>query len=245
MNKRLHRLPITKMIALFFLIVVLISCDLLFKATIRGSGIIIDETRQLDFFHTVDMSIAADLVFSLDAAQSFRIVGDDNIVAEIQTEVRGNTLEIFTDKNYKTDHGVQIYISMQQIKGFSLSGAGTIQGLASFVATNLTLNISGSGSMDMDVTANQINSTISGSGSIFLSGTINTHIIDIPGSGEMRALGLDTLVCEITISGSGNCYVFVRDVLDVDISGSGNVYYTGTPAITSRITGSGDIISLD
>lgn len=246
MKKKVQAKSLFALIALLGLIVVSGSCDWNFWR-IRGSGVIIEEIRGVPSFNSLDMNISADVFFSQGAVQSLRLVGDDNILPHIDTEVKGDgVLEITSKKSYRTDVGIKVYAVMLQIKGVILSGSGTIQGQGSFTTDNLELKITGSGNMDMEVDANEIQSLISGSGPIKLEGTALFHRIDIPGSGNMNALDLITNRCEIRISGSGDCHVYVNSVLDVEISGSGNVYYMGSPgSVTSHITGSGQVIKLD
>ena len=235
------------LILLLGFILVLSSCDWNFWKKIRGSGVVLEEIRTVAFFNSLDMGISADIFFSKGDVQSLRIVGDDNILPHIDTDVRGDgVLEISSRKNYRTDVGIKIYVVMLQINGLILSGSGTIQGQSPFATNGLELKITGSGNMDMAVDANEIESLISGSGPINLRGTALFHRIEIPGSGNMNALNLITNRCEITISGSGDCHVFVNSVLDVVISGSGNVYYMGSPgSVTTNITGSGQVINLE
>lgn len=235
------------LILLLGFVLVQSSCDWNFWKRIRGSGVVLEEIRTVAIFNGLDMGISADVFFSKGMVQSLRIVGDDNILPHIDTDVRGDgVLEISSRKNYRTDVGIKIYVVMQQINGLILSGSGTIQGQSPFVTNELELKITGSGNMDMDVDANEIQSLISGSGPVNLRGTALFHRIEIPGSGNMNALNLITNRCEITISGSGDCHVFVNSVLDVKISGSGNVYYMGSPgSITTDITGSGQVVKLE
>lgn len=231
---------------LLLALAVLSSCNWIFKETVRGSGIILEEIRQLNTFHSISMGISADLFFSVEFSQNFRIIGDENILEVIETTVKPDgTLEITSLKNYRPTSRVKIFVSMTDAKAFTLSGEGTMLGQNPFTAYDLILSVSVSGSMEMNVTAGQITGTISGSGNIRLSGNTAIHTITISGSGSVNALGLDSARCDVRISGSGECYVFVRQFLDVDISGSGNVNYKGSPSITSNISGSGQLINLN
>ncbi len=233
-------------VVLLLAVVVLSSCHWLFKETVRGSGIILEEIRQLSTFQSITMGISADLFFTVGLAQNFRIIGDENILEIIETTVKPEgTLEIVSPKNYRPTSRVKIFVSMTEANAFSLSGEGTVLGQSPFSTNDLILSVSGSGSMEMDVTAGQITSTISGSGDIRLSGAAAIHTITISGSGKAHALDLESIRCDVLLSGSGECYVSVLQFLNVDISGSGNVNYRGLPSVTSNISGSGQLIKLD
>ncbi len=233
-------------IVLLLAAAVLSSCNWAFKETVRGSGIILEEIRQLSTFHSISIGISADLFFTVGFTQNFRIIGDENILEVIETTVKPDgTLEIISPQNYRPTSRVKIFVSMSAARAFSLSGEGTMLGQTPFTAGDLTLTVSGSGRMEMEVTAGQITSIVSGSGKIRLSGNTAVHTTNISGSGTVSALDLDSTRCDIRISGSGESYVFVRQFLNVDISGSGNVNYKGSPSITSNISGSGQLINLN
>jgi len=84
---------------------------------------------------------------------------------------------------------------------------------------------------------------LAGSGDIFLRGFADHTDLTISGSGTIHAYDLEQNNCLVNISGSGNMYVFVNELLDVHITGSGDVNYRGTPDVRTRITGSGSVIN--
>ena len=75
-----------------------------------------------------------------------------------------------------------------------------------------------------------------------LYGSVDHSALFVSGSGNIFAFNLESNDQEVRISGSGNCEVFVRDLLEVDISGSGNVFYKGNPSVSTNISGSGNVI---
>jgi hypothetical protein len=75
-----------------------------------------------------------------------------------------------------------------------------------------------------------------------LAGQAERQVVSLPGSGNYEAGGLESQSAEVTLAGSGNVTVWVREALDVRLSGSGTVNYFGTPTVGQRdISGSGDI----
>ncbi len=82
---------------------------------------------------------------------------------------------------------------------------------------------------------------LSGSGSIQLAGKAYSHDASITGSGEIRAFDMETKIATVTITGSGDCRVNVSEKLGTKITGSGDVSYRGHPQINTKITGSGSV----
>lgn len=139
---------------------------------------------------------------------------------------------------------LEIFATVASLTEVSISGSGDILTDGTFEnVKDLDLNISGSGNMNLALGTNvrEIKSKTSGSGDYKLSGTAETLDITISGSGDMRSFDLETLKCDVSISGSGGCEVNVVDELNVRIAGSGDVCYRGNPSVNTNISGSGDV----
>ena len=220
-----------------------ICCD---DDTTQGSGVIVEEIREVDFFHSVVIRGSCDLYFNQSATQELRVITDDNILPLIVTHVRGDgTLIIDTKSGYSSSAGVKVYASMVEIRGFTIAGSGSINGESPFSPRELNLIIAGSGNMFMNIRADRVCSSIAGSGSIQLMGKANYHNASIAGSGSLEAFDLIVSSYAIQLPGSGECRIYVEDVLNVVIVGSGNVYYRGYPSVVNTtIAGSGNVIHL-
>lgn len=85
---------------------------------------------------------------------------------------------------------------------------------------------------------------LSGAGGFVLSGEKQARLdIQISGAGDVQAFNLPVDVCNIGISGTGNCEVHVMETLQAGISGVGNIFYKGSPDITSDISGVGNVVA--
>ncbi len=220
-----------------------ICCD---EETTYGSGVIVEEIRDVGSFHSVAIRGSCDLFFNKSARQELSVVTDDNILPLILTRVsHDGTLVIDARSSYSSSAGVKVYASMEEIRGFTIAGSGTINGEGSFSSRELLLVIAGSGNMSMNVRANKVSTTIAGSGTIHIAGKADYHNVTIAGSGNCEALDFIVSSYDIQIPGSGECRIHVKDVLNVLIAGSGNVYYRGNPSvINTTIIGSGNVIPL-
>jgi hypothetical protein len=215
--------------------------------TTHGSGVILEEIREVDSFHSVEIRGSCDLYFVRSASQELRVITDDNILPLIQTWVRHDgTLIIESKGSYSTRAGVKVNASMVEIRGLSIAGSGKIVGESPFSPRELHLIIVGSGNMFMNIRSTNVWSSIAGSGSIHLAGKARYHNVTIAGSGNLEALDLHVSSYDIQLPGSGECRIHVEDILNVVIADSGNVYYRGHPSvINTTIAGSGNVIHLD
>lgn len=203
------------------------------------------QKRPVDRFDKVSLGVAADLYLTQASQFNLELEGDSDDLEEIITEVRGDELLI----KHKNNRGwnlsrdrVTIYISMPEVSSVSLGGSGKIIGENTIKSDDLSLSVSGSGSIRLKVEADEMLQKISGSGSIEVSGEADRVDVSISGSGDLDALDLEVDRYSVRISGSGKCRIFAGDVLEANISGSGSIYYKGDPdKIISNVSGSGKV----
>ena len=211
----------------------------------RGLAEIISESRDVSTFHSIRLSVHGDVTVTQGKSQSLKIRADDHIMPRLRTKVRNGTLVISSTGVVRGPAFLEIDIEMEEIKGLNISGSGTIKFKNKIEADTVSLKISGSGSIFLELDASDIDTKISGSGVINLSGTVRSHTIEISGSGDTKAFELITEKTSVKISGSGDCMVNVSENLDVKISGSGDVEYKGSPKVNFRGSGSGSVMSVD
>ncbi len=227
---------------------------------IEGNGQVVSETRQMVSFNRVVNEGVFNVFIQQDSIFEVTVEAESNLIPHIRTLVNGNTLIIDTRENLKNYYPMNIYVRTPFIDGVYLAGSGFIH-LDSLDTDNLEVDISGSGRITGEVTSNYLRTNISGSGSIALyavssstdtkiSGSGDIELIGesfsgthtISGSGNVRAYSFYQNEVIAKISGSGNMYLNVSEILDVTISGSGSVFYLGDPLLTVKITGSGTVI---
>lgn len=214
---------------------------------VRGRGSLVTETRSLDNFDKIQLSVDADLIYVQDSVYRVEITAQSNIQAILEAKVRNNRLTFEFRRNVWDYKDVTIVVHAPTVSELAISGSGEISVENTLHTNNLELKISGSGSIDIQhLEASHLKSSISGSGDIEISGgTLKSQYITISGSGDFEADACIAETSQCRISGSGEIQVYVTESLDVTISGSGNLRYRGRPAITSKMSGSGRLISLD
>ena len=218
----------TKYFFLLLSLQFLISCHMdgqnWYKSGIKGQGPKVTETLDLPAFDAISLNISGNVYLRQGNTQSVKIEAQQNVLDQIVREVSGNHWKIKFDQNVRNHDAVKIWITMPTLTEACISGSGDIIGESAFKGLgDLTVGISGSGNIDLEVEAKNLNSGISG-------------------SGDIRAFNLACRTADINIPGSGDCEVFVSEFLKVRISGSGDVFFKGNPDLDVSISGSGNVI---
>ncbi len=235
---------------------------------VKGSGTIVKESRIVSGFDRVTLKGFGEVYVTQGEVEGLVVEADDNLLANIKTEVQDGTLVISYDREalkfILPSQPVRFHVNMKEIAGFRIAGSGRFEA-GQVEAENLELKIDGSGRMDLEqvkaqavqtrvggsgkvsitrLEADSIDTEISGSGKIVLAGQVQKQSLEIGGSGNYLAEGLQSEAAQVRIGGSGNAELAVSGSLEVTISGSGKVAYSGQPRVSESVSGSARIVSL-
>jgi hypothetical protein len=228
-----------RVLALGLATLVFWSCD----DVVTGSGHVIEEERLVSGFGGVRLDTEGDILLMQGETEGLAIEAEDNIVAELITEVIADQLVIRTrpDIELEPTRPIIYRITIANVRSLAIDGSGSI--LADGVETDeLELGIDGSGEIALEaLRANRIQTTIDGSGDIVLSGVVDREVVEIDGSGNYDALELQARSGHAGIDGSGAVRMYVTDELSVDIDGSGDVLVKGEARLSSSVRGSGEV----
>jgi hypothetical protein len=197
--------------------------DLNFSNTVTGSGRTVSERRTVGFFERV--SLLGSNQVALVQANDFgvEVQAYENLAPLLETYVENGTLYIrYRPGTRVRNDNALVRVRVPSLTGLTLAGSGNIVGETPF-------------------TLDRLETTISGSGNITLAGTVRSLSCLISGSGSLSAFDLLADQATVSIVGSGNVSLSVRNTLDASIAGSGDIIYQGNPTVNSRVSGSGRV----
>jgi hypothetical protein len=211
---------------------------------IRGEGPIVERKVDLDNLEGISLPGSAKIFLSQGEDQEVRIEGQENIIDNLNLDVRSNIWHIGNKKPVWQSETLKIFITIATIKSIKISGSGSVKSESHFTnLKDLDIRISGSGKLDMDFDVREVTANISGSGDMIMKGLAKEMNLTISGSGEIHAYELQSERADVRISGSGSMFLSVKDQLDANVSGSGNITYKGNPKTNTSVSGSGNIRS--
>lgn len=210
------------------------------------------ETRDVPTFTKISFRVPGTLYLKQGSPQKVEMEGDKDILQKIETEVDGDRLIIGNENKWGLNWGgwsdkdrINIYITVKDIEGLSVSGSGDLIGQGKFSVSGLDLNVSGSGSLQIDADASgDIEADVSGSGEINLKGKCSSFDSDVSGSGKVMVEAGIAQTASFGISGSGKILASgSASEVKTSISGSGRLMAGNLEAekCTIKISGSGDV----
>jgi Putative auto-transporter adhesin, head GIN domain len=209
------------MFVLILLAVTGVGCKHHLHSGVKGSGFRVVQPRQVQPFKSISSEGAFNVQVVCQKDLSLEIEGDDNVLDLIATDVSNNVLHLKNAKSYSVSEPIEIRISVPDLEGLSVSGAGKfeIKGMK-----NEKFEIDSDG-------APQIN----------VSGSTNVVDIDSNGAAKIDTHNLRAEKGIVDSKGVSDIEVDVRDQLDVTISGPSKVTYQGDPSINKTIHGPGKL----
>ncbi len=167
---------------------------------------------------------------------------DDNLLKYIKTEIRNNTLKIYTDANIRRAKSKKVHVTSKDLKKISVSSAGDVFGQNRFTAKELYLSASSAGDIKLDIEAKLIVCDISSSGDISLKGSTDELSADLSSAGDLNAYELKSRVATVSTSSAGNAKIFVTEELNASASSAGDIYFMDNPKkVDAHASSAGDI----
>ncbi len=212
-----------------------------FGRSIRGSGDLVTESRDLDEFTQIETHGSWDVDVTIGSPQSIEITFDDNLIDLVLTEVRGRTLDIYCDENVSSRRNCRIEIVVEDLTSFSSTGSGDVS-VDQLGSQPFEFDLSGSGDFFIGGEPEKLHVSLTGSGDGYAEGTTEELEIRLSGSGDLDFRDMEATESYVRVSGSGDVKVRATEALDGRVSGSGDITYYGNPEhIKTRVSGSGDI----
>lgn len=208
---------------------------IMFTATAQNkknvaSANIIKEKRLVKAFEKIDVNGAFIVLLTNDTAGAITVEASDNIAPLITTKVNNGTLKInFEKKNWSGNKGKMIvrvpFIALSEVK---LTGSGSIES-EKLLTGDVKIKLDGSGSILLNIVAQQTDSLIIGSGTITLKGSSPIFNGNVIGSGAVIASNFNSDVVGAKLNGSGNLKVMSKKSIIGRLTGSGYIAYSGDP----------------
>ena len=248
MNKTRH----TNFLAVFIPVtLVLLACSITIPQglgqTVRGSGNVVEESRNVSGVTGVELATLGNLTIEVGDSESLRIEAEDNLMEHIETEVRGGKLRIGTQGNVRLNatRPVNYYLTVTGLDTIEISSSGDIQA-PDLEAERFSITISSSGDLEIGLlNAGSLDVNISSSGNLDIAGgQVQTLNVNISSSGNYNAPDLESADAEVRLTSSGSATIWARDSLKANLSSSGDLRYRGNPTVDATTTSSGDVVQI-
>jgi hypothetical protein len=170
-------------------------------------------------------------------------VEDGILMVNVERKPENNNKSIWAKiDDIKVSPTMKITVSMKNINELQVNGGGKIISENSLATNNVSLSISGNGSMDVDLKGDAIKAEVSGSGKMTIRGYGSTIDALVSGAGSISGYNCALETAKVKVSGNGICELNVTNNLEARVLGNGYIKHKGnTKAVQKKVYGSGGI----
>jgi hypothetical protein len=202
------------------------------------------EVREIRDVQEVALEGVGTLLIEQGETESLTIEAAPKVLQRIESEVRNGRLTIRPDRSFKTREPITYHLTITQLSGIELSGAGRVE-VAQLSTDQLRINGSGAGAVVIaSLTANTLDVTASGNVQVELAGTVDSQTVEVSGSTSYAAGELACRLASVTASGASQVTVNVTESLEAHVSGAARVEYIGDPAVTEDVSAAGRLTNV-
>jgi Putative auto-transporter adhesin, head GIN domain len=196
------------------------------KSAVKGSGVSASETRALTPFTGVDLAGVGKLVLKVGEGSSYsvKVTADDNLLALVETVVKGDTLTIQLKDSMSLSNsvGFTYEVTAPSIEKIESSGAASVEG-SGFDGGRLAVDVSGVGSVK-------------------LAGRVENFRADLSGAGSLNTSALVADDVRVDLSGVGSADVRADKRIRANVSGLGSITWQGSATdVKTDVSGLGSV----
>jgi hypothetical protein len=171
----------------------------------------------------IEVNGVFDVHLAIGTPQQVSLSGDDNLLAQIRTEVHNGILTVDSRRSICVKTDLRLDVRVPAIESVAAGGSVSLR------AENIT--------------GRRFALTLDGSSHARIQGDCRHFEAVLLGATGLEAEGLKAEHVTIQLTGAGEAAVYAAKRLDAKISGVGTVTYAGSPAeIHPEITGVGELI---
>ena len=193
-----------------------LSIVIYFTPGVRGSGILLTETIQLEQFDRLMLEGVGTARIVMGGESSLEITTDDNMRPLLDIHVEDGNL-VIRNKEEIRPSVLLLLVHTPILHAIDLTGDTSIE-VADFSGETFSIGIHGPGRAHV-------------------TGLVNQLAVKIMGNGIVQAQELIGKEATIDIQGPGDVTVHTTDRLAVNCEGSGKVRYSGSPVVEGDCSG--------
>jgi hypothetical protein len=213
--------------------------------TVRGSGVIKEETRSVGDFSAVDIGQAIKATITVGPETSVQIEGDDNILPLIKTEVRDGKLATSVAGGVSIAPTKVIVMTISTPKLTAIAGEGASDITATLKPTD-TLKVEASGASRMQLTgiaSDKLDVDASGASHVTMTGESKDLTVEMSGASHLDANKLAAQSVQVSGSGASRGEVQSAASIKGDLSGATSLRVMGKPEKRSVSTSGASSVS--
>lgn len=234
---------IIKITAIFLLIFTTSSC-MLDGFGIKGNRNVVSEHRKISSdFEGIKVSQGITVYLTQGNDTDLTVEADENIIDILITEVKGDVLHIYFDKNVNRAKARNVYLTAEDINNIRTSSGSHVKMENTLHAKSMDLRSSSGSGIRGDFDVSKITCSTTSGANITISGSASFIGASASSGSHINARDLESKVSSADVSSGAGINLYAKDELTANASSGGNIGYYGNPEVVNKSKSSGGNIS--
>jgi hypothetical protein len=207
------------------------GCAALDRPAVQGSGVPKEESRAVEPFTGVSVGGVIEATVTPGPETTVRIIGDDNLVPMVETEVRDGRLSVrMRDSlDVRPNLPLKVEVTAPMVASVEATGAVKLHATAG-EAARFEARASGATRVTVEgLKADEAALDASGASQVTASGTARSLKAEASGASQVHAGKLAADEAEVNLSGSSSGTARAAKAVRGDVSGASNLRVIGAP----------------
>lgn len=228
---------------LFLLLSLLFITSYNYSQDTKGNGNIVKKDFPVSNVYKISNISQANIIITQSESENLSVEIDENLLSYFEYKSTDG-IEIYLTGRNISPTKFNVYVNVKELRKIENTGSGNISSTNTITGKSFKMEQSGSGNVDLSLSAKEFNIEVTGSGNSNIKTDAEFCKVEHSGSGNI-SLKDDNVKSNVKFehTGSGNADVDVKGVnFDFSNSGSGKGKISGTAAnFKLENNGSGDI----
>lgn len=215
------------------------------KFTIKGSGNLIEEVREVGEFTGVNVGHGITLKLSQGENTEVKVKSDDNIINHVTTVVTEGVLKIRYKNKIVNNAHTTVFVTSNLLNSIKASSGSEVSSEMELKIPQLNLKASSGAIWNLKIQSDSIYCEMSSGSEGEIVGTSSFMNLKLSSGGEIDAQSLVLENCKVKTSSGGIGKLNVNSSLEVNASSGGEIYYKGNAKVNSKLSSGGSVIKTD
>ncbi|OIQ39381.1 MAG: hypothetical protein BM563_04380 [Bacteroidetes bacterium MedPE-SWsnd-G1] len=211
---------------------------------IKGNRNVVTEDRKISAeFSEIKASHGINVYLTQGTPTDLHVEADENIIDLLVTEVEGNTLKIYFDKNVSRAKARNVYVTADELTYLKATSGSEIRSEGTIRAKNLKLSSNSGAELVLAINATEVTCSTSSGAHAKLTGTTKSFAGDASSGSQIDADDLTSQKATAGVSSGADISLHASEELDARASSGGHISFEGNPAVLNKSKSSGGSIS--
>ena len=242
-NQNIKLVRKTTRIAVLFLLLISTTSCMFDGFGIRGNGNVETEDRKITSdFSAVKVSQGINLFITQGNDTDLSVEADENIIDLLVTEVQGDVLKIYFDKNVSRATR-NVYLTSNKFSNIKSTSGASVKSEGTIKTKSITLRSSSGSDIKLNLNAQDVSCSASSGSDIDVKGIAVTFDGDASSGSHIDAEDLKAETSKVDVSSGASIDVYASKEITAHASSGGDIDYYGSPEVVNKSKSSGGSIS--